>query len=195
MADPIFHLTTPHLFIGYFDANNPIHCTFLVTLYNTPEFIAAEGKTAIISPEAARERIATRFVEEHARNGYGQFLVYLRSDSDPSFSAAIPIGSVCLTKGNNPDSFDLPDVGFALVSEVHGRGYATEAARALLEYVKKEQGLENYFGFTSSGNAASMRVMKKLGMVDLGVQPFQGEETHVFASPGIEDLEKYGFKK
>lgn len=143
MTDLIFHLESPHLFIGYFDANNPIHCTFLVTLYNTPEFIASEGKTAIISPEAARQRIATRFVEEHARNGYGQFLVYLRNDSDPSFSAAMPIGSVCLTKGNNPDSFDVPDVGFALISEVHGRGYATEAARALLEYVNKEQGLKN----------------------------------------------------
>ncbi|KAF7943438.1 hypothetical protein EAE96_011364 [Botrytis aclada] len=170
--------------------------TFLVTLYNDPSFLLSEGPTSITTPLAAHSRISTRFTTEHLRNNYGQYLISLKNPSHPSsLPAATPIGSVCLTKGDDADPFDVPDVGFALISAAQGKGYATEAARALLEYVEREQGLVSYFGFTSPGNGASRRVMEKLGMVDLGVQRSQGKETYVFASPAIEDLKKYGFKK
>ena len=101
---------------------------------------------------------------------------------------------MCLTKGTNADSFDIPDIGFAIVPEMNGKGYATESAQCLLDYVKRELGIDTVFGMTASENVASARVMEKLGMQDLGVQNLHGGPGRVFASPGFKDLEKYGFK-
>ena len=195
MTDPNFYLETPRLFLGYFDPNNPKHCAFLVTLYNSPLFISSEGQTEIVNEEKARERISTRFVEEHKRNGYGQFLVSVKSSPTTRFSEAVPIGSVGLTKCTDAEAFDIPDIGFAIIPEMNGKGYATESAQCLLDYVKRKQGLDTVFGLVmETNNGASCRVMEKLGMQDLGVQNMHDGPGRVFASPGFKDLEKYGFK-
>ena len=61
-----------------------------------------------------------------------------------------------------------PDVlGYWLASRVHGRGYATEAARCLLEFhfSRSEETVESgYF----VGNARSARVLEKLGFIQTG---------------------------
>ncbi|MCA1593198.1 MAG: GNAT family N-acetyltransferase [Acidobacteria bacterium] len=44
------------------------------------------------------------------------------------------------------------------------RGYATEAARALIEYAFAQMRLERIVATTTHDNAASIRVMEKLGM-------------------------------
>src|SRR4051812_2866237 len=94
-----FYLETPRLFLSYFDPNNqkPTHA-FLVTLYNSPLFISSEGQTDIVDAEKAQERISNRFIAEHERNGYGQFLISVKTSPSTPFSEAIPIGSVGLTK-------------------------------------------------------------------------------------------------
>jgi len=45
-----------------------------------------------------------------------------------------------------------------------GHGYATEAAREALRFGFVEATLAEIVSFTSSGNAASIRVMERLGM-------------------------------
>ncbi|KAM3074937.1 hypothetical protein ACMFMG_008343 [Clarireedia jacksonii] len=195
MTDLNFYLETPRLFLRYFDANNPKDCAFLVTLYNSPLFIASEGQTEIVNEEKAYERISTRFVEEHKRNGYGQYLVCLKTTPTTPLFEAIPIGSVGLMKGTEPEARDIPDIGFAIIPEMNGKGYATESARCLLDYVKKEKGLDTVVGLVlNTDNGASVRVMEKLGMQNLGVQQLHEGTGHVFASPGFSDHEKYGFK-
>jgi RimJ/RimL family protein N-acetyltransferase len=44
------------------------------------------------------------------------------------------------------------------------QGFATEAARAALEFGFSEVGLDEIVSFTWTENAASLRVMEKLGM-------------------------------
>ncbi|MFN8372351.1 MAG: GNAT family N-acetyltransferase [Anaerolineae bacterium] len=56
------------------------------------------------------------------------------------------------------------EIGFALSNHHRGQGYATEAARMLLEYGFRELKLARIVAFTRRDNPASMQVLRRLGM-------------------------------
>jgi RimJ/RimL family protein N-acetyltransferase len=207
MTDPNSHIITPRLYLSYFVASNDAHCDFLVNLYNTPEFIASIGgsPTSITTTAAARQYIEGRFQAEHSRNGYGTYLVSLKPDSPAMSSSAsfaemlkgcMPIGTVSLTRGVAADAYKATDIGFAIIPELNGKGYATEAARALIDYAQQNLGVDAVFGFFAKGNTSSRRVVEKLGFEDRGVRSlknFGGAESEVWTLPGMDaNLEVYG---
>jgi RimJ/RimL family protein N-acetyltransferase len=65
-----------------------------------------------------------------------------------------------------PEGKGIEDVelGYRLRRSVWGKGYATEAARALLRQGFAALGVERVFATTYQDNLASRRVMEKLGM-------------------------------
>lgn len=56
------------------------------------------------------------------------------------------------------------EIGWVFHSGWHGRGYATEAASALLDYGFRELGLHRVIATCQPENPASYRVMEKMGM-------------------------------
>jgi RimJ/RimL family protein N-acetyltransferase len=71
--------------------------------------------------------------------------------------------------GLNPATFDAPfspavEVGWRLVREHWGEGYATEGARAAVEFGFVDLELEEIVSFTTHGNKRSRHVMERLGM-------------------------------
>src|SRR5262245_20286421 len=56
------------------------------------------------------------------------------------------------------------EIGFVFHPEFQGQGYATEAARAILELAFSEAGLHRVYGRCDARNAASYRLMERLGM-------------------------------
>ena len=56
------------------------------------------------------------------------------------------------------------EIGWVLHRDYHGRGYATEAARALLGYGFETLGLHRVIATCQPENVASWRVMEKIGM-------------------------------
>jgi RimJ/RimL family protein N-acetyltransferase len=56
------------------------------------------------------------------------------------------------------------EVGWRLARSAWGNGYATEAARAALDFGFGEVGLAEVVSFTSVANARSRAVMERLGM-------------------------------
>lgn len=56
------------------------------------------------------------------------------------------------------------EIGFIVPPAHEGKGYATEAARALLRIAFDEVGFRRVIGQVESRNAASARVLEKLGM-------------------------------
>ncbi|KAH0372578.1 putative GNAT family acetyltransferase, partial [Aureobasidium melanogenum] len=185
MTDPTFYFTTSRLKISHLDPSNPAHCTFLVSLWNTPEFISMLGgkPTSITTPSAAQSLITNRFIAEHARNGYGTYLVSLLSTNTP-------IGTVSLMRGD----LLAPDIGFALLSEYMRQGYAVEAAKGLIEYVDREKGVKAVFGFCDETNKASMATLRKLGMRWEGVRKVTliGNKDVAVWSWGMDKVEDWG---
>jgi RimJ/RimL family protein N-acetyltransferase len=56
------------------------------------------------------------------------------------------------------------EIGWGLGVEYRGQGYATEAARAFIDYGFDSLGLHRIYADTTSDNLASVRVMERLGM-------------------------------
>ena len=57
------------------------------------------------------------------------------------------------------------EIGWRLSCEFWGRGYATEGAKAALQYGFETQHLNEIVSFTTEKNIPSRRVMEKLGML------------------------------
>lgn len=56
------------------------------------------------------------------------------------------------------------DIGWSINKVFRGRGYATEAARCLLDFAFIERQLHRVTATTSAQNTSSVRVMERLGM-------------------------------
>jgi RimJ/RimL family protein N-acetyltransferase len=69
----------------------------------------------------------------------------------------------------------LEDLGleviWSLVTEVQGKGYATEAAGAVLDYALGSLGLPEVLAEIDEGNTASARVAERLGLTAFAVVP------------------------
>jgi RimJ/RimL family protein N-acetyltransferase len=83
----------------------------------------------------------------------------------------VPAGSVMLVPiphSEQPDGSSLVQIGWYAHPDATGRGYVTEAARAVLEY-GLASGLQEIRALTHTDNYPSMRVCDRLGMTYLGV--------------------------
>lgn len=61
------------------------------------------------------------------------------------------------------------DFGYAVLPDFRGRGYATEALAALIEFCFVELEVNSVWAKTMSDNLASARVMEKVGMRRIGM--------------------------
>jgi RimJ/RimL family protein N-acetyltransferase len=62
------------------------------------------------------------------------------------------------------------ELGYWLGADAWGFGFATEAAGALLDFGFAELGLARIYAHVLEGNAASCRVLDKLGMINEGIR-------------------------
>lgn len=107
---------------------------------------------------AESDAMAGRIIEGLERDGFGLWAVEVPGVVDF-------IGYV----GLNVPKFEAHftpcvEIGWRLAYEHWGRGYATEAARAALEFAFARLRLNEVVSFTVPANLRSMRVMQRLGM-------------------------------
>ncbi len=83
------------------------------------------------------------------------FAIALKTDKQVIGSCRISI-----TDPNKQEA----SIGYCLAKEFWGKGYATEAARQLLDFGFKQLNLHRIFALCNPKNTASMRVLVKIGM-------------------------------
>jgi RimJ/RimL family protein N-acetyltransferase len=99
-------------------------------------------------------------VRDFAASGYGIWLIEL--GSSPGL-----VG----TAGLRPLEESGLEIFYSLAPGAWGHGYATEAARAVVEYGLGPLGLPEVLAEVDEGNAASVAVVKRLGMTPYAVVP------------------------
>jgi ribosomal-protein-alanine N-acetyltransferase len=87
-----------------------------------------------------------------------------------------------------PDTVEV-EVGYRLLPEAWGKGYATEGASALLRYGFDVLGLYRIIGITHPENAASQRVLQKAGLSDRGWGRYYDRRVRVFACEAQQSLQ------
>ena len=80
----------------------------------------------------------------------------------------------CMRAHEWPLSHHPVEVGWALARDVWGRGYATEGGRASLGWAWEHLDVDEIVSFTRVTNAASRRVMAKLGLTERGTTGYKG---------------------
>lgn len=93
-----------------------------------------------------------------AQRGYGFWALEVMATSEFIGFAGLSVPSF------EADFTPAVEVGWRLARSVWGRGYATEAARAALEFGFDSQGIEEIVAFTPMTNWRSERVMQRVGM-------------------------------
>lgn len=61
------------------------------------------------------------------------------------------------------DGWPELELGYWLVPETHGKGYATEAAKAAMRYAREELKAESLVSYIDPGNVPSQKVSERLG--------------------------------
>ena len=74
------------------------------------------------------------------------------------------------------------EVGYRLLHEAWGQGYATEGATELVRYGFDDVGLDRIIGVTHKDNFASQRVLVKAGLKDAGWGHYYGWRVRLFAA-------------
>lgn len=115
------------------------------------------GVLSEVETEAFYNRIVTEFKEK----GYGLYAVALKSTG--RFIGYVGLHEIGFDAGFAGEV----EIGWRLAADFHNRGYATEAALAVLE-VARQMGLTQLYSFTAMENKPSERVMQKIGMERIG---------------------------
>lgn len=79
-----------------------------------------------------------------------------------------------------PHGFDAPEQGWALNPAMHGKGYATEAAIAMIRWAEPHFGRTDFVCMIAPENTPSLRVAEKLGYREFGRAEYKGAPSVLF---------------
>ena len=91
------------------------------------------------------------------------------------------VGFVDYKRDLEPSLDGVPELGWIFSSRVHGRGYATEAARAALAWGQAHFTSKRTVCLIHPENLASIRVADKCGYREYGRSPYKGHTVILFA--------------
>ena len=146
----------------------PSDAPFIFELLNSRGFLANIGDRGIRN-QADAEAYISRIRASYATNAFGLWRCQVRSDG-----ASIGICGLVKREG-----LEHPDIGYAFLEKYWGFGYATEASLACMTYARTELNLSKILAVTTHANVASLSVLKKLEMRDVGTVLLPGAEREI----------------
>lgn len=126
---------------------------FVLRLLNEPSFIKFIGDKGARTLEEARAYLLAGPMAGYAQFGFGLNRVELKD-------SGVPIGMCGILKR---DALPDPDLGYAFLPEYWSRGYAFEAAAAVMAHARATFSLPRVLAVTNADNAPSMRLLEKAG--------------------------------
>jgi RimJ/RimL family protein N-acetyltransferase len=170
----MIELATDRLILRPHGLADVADCT---AMWGDPEVTRYIG-TGLPSPPADVWARVLRYAGHWALSGYGFWAARARSTG--RFVGDVGLmdfrrGMVAETPGL---SLDEPECGWVLAAWAHGRGYATEAMRAVTAWA--ETRFPRVMCIIDPDNQGSVRVAHKLGFAATGVALLAGDPVHVF---------------
>ena len=130
--------------------------TKLFKLHNDPDVMKyIPHKEPLDVPMEACEKMIDRFLEVYRQTpGYGVFPAILKDTNE--FIGWFEFFWL--------DNTEEVEIGYRLFKDSWGKEYATEGARALVDYGFNKLGMDKLVGVAMPENKASCRVLEKAGM-------------------------------
>jgi RimJ/RimL family protein N-acetyltransferase len=141
---------TSRLLISEFTTDD---AEFILRLVNTPAWLKYIGDRKIRTASDALVYLTNGPIKSYAQNGFGLCHVMLKEEN-------ISIGMCGLIKRA---SLEDVDIGFAFLPEYCNKGYAFEAALAMLKHAQAI-GLKRIVAITLPENDRSVKLLEKISM-------------------------------
>lgn len=150
--------------------------------------ITTERLNIEIASDEEMHKLVEEQVDEEMKAAYGEMLEGCLNHPDQREWYAVwfirlksgeTVGDYCF-KGLLPDG--SVEIGYGLLPEYWGKGYATEAVIAAVDWARKQPGVRQIEAETDPDNAASQRVLEKAGFIPNGIN---GEEGPRFVWDGL----------
>jgi len=126
---------------------------FIRELLNTAGWLQFIGDRNVGTTDDARRYLEDGPLNSYNNSFFGLRLVQLKNDN-------VPIGMCGLVKR---DYLDHPDLGFALLPNYTGRGYAFEIATKVIEYAFHILQEQKILAITLPANFSSINLLRKIG--------------------------------
>jgi [ribosomal protein S5]-alanine N-acetyltransferase len=162
-------LETDRLLLREFDEADALA---YYSLGSDPLITRYTGAPPLTSLEQALEVLRSNPLADYQRRGFGRWACVLRQ------SGAV-IGFAGLKW---LDELQEVDLGYRLLPAYWGRGLATEASQAALNYGLRHLKLQRVIGLVDPANLASVRVLEKLGMTRTGMLEYRGDQVLQYAT-------------
>lgn len=144
-------LETDRLTLREIDENDT---AFIIRLVNSPGWLQYIGDKQIHDTETALQYIRNGPQKSYVTNGFGLYLAETTSSHEP-------IGMCGIIKR---EGLENEDIGFALLPEYTGKGYALEMAKATLRFANIRLGIKKIAAITTQDNQKSISLLGKLGL-------------------------------
>lgn len=127
---------------------------FIFELYNRPKFIEFIGDRHLETLDDSENYIKNRFFPQLEKLGYGNYVVVTKDSNEK-------VGAVGIFER---EGLDIVDIGFSLLEEFEGKGYAFEAAKKVKSIGMDDFSLKKISAITAKNNFSSQRLIEKLGL-------------------------------
>jgi RimJ/RimL family protein N-acetyltransferase len=127
---------------------------FVLTLLNEPSFLRFIGDKKVRNLEDARQYLLNGPIASYERHGFGLLLVELRDSNTPAGMCGL------LKREELPD----PDIGFAFLPDYWNKGFAFEAATAVMNDARERLKLSRILAIVNHDNDSSIKLLERLGM-------------------------------
>jgi RimJ/RimL family protein N-acetyltransferase len=165
-VQPTFKLETERLTMRRLTLED---ADLMLAVWNDPAFFQYVGDRGIRTLEQAEETLLNGAFKLYEEHGYGPFRLALKAGD-------VAIGTCGLFRR---EGHDHPDIGWSVLPEFGRRGYAYEAASAVLDYAQSELSLTRVLAFISPENTPSIGLAEKIGLRFERLTRLVGEDDYV----------------
>lgn len=138
---------------------------FILRLVNEPAWLEHIGDRDVRDLDGACRYLRDGPLAMYERHGFGLYRIERKDDG-------AVVGMCGLIKR---DTLPHVDIGYALLQDYWGHGYAFEAARATLDYGNRVLRLHPIIAITTPANTRSIALLERLGLVFQGPLRMAGD--------------------
>jgi RimJ/RimL family protein N-acetyltransferase len=142
---------------------------FFYELLNDKDWIRFIGDRNIQTHQDAQDYLANKIIPSYTHWGFGFYLVVEKASNN----------SLGIAGFVDRDELEFVDIGFAFLPKGRGKGYALEAAKALMKFGTSELQFETILGIANKDNVRSHRLLEKLGLSFQGYVQLDDEEEEI----------------
>ncbi|ARV06574.1 hypothetical protein BTO04_07610 [Polaribacter sp. SA4-10] len=144
---------------------------FYFELFNNPDWIKFISDKNLKSVDETAAYLEKMKSENSKLGGLGFFTVLLKETNE----------AIGVSTALQRDALEYVDIGYGFLPEARGKGYATEATKLIIEYVRNTFKQKKVYAFTKPNNENSQKLLKNLNFKYIGEKViFDNEEDAVF---------------